>query len=110
MGVMVVACYRPKPGKERALLELVAAHLPALRKEGLVGDGPSLCGRAGDGTIVEAFVWKSQEAIDAAHENPAVKALWEKFGKACDYVAIADVPEAKHMFSEFTPLDPAKGA
>lgn len=108
MGVMVVACYRPKPGKEETLRDLVATHLPALRKEGLVGGGPSLCGCAGDGTIIEAFVWKSQEAIDAAHENRAVKALWEKFGEACDYVAIADVPEARHMFSEFTPVELAK--
>ena len=105
MSVMVIACYRPKPGKEKALLTLVKEHLPVLRKEGLVGDDASLAGRAGDGAIVEVFVWKSQAAIEAAHKNPAVAAMWEKFGDACDYVTISDLAEAAQMFSPFTSID-----
>ena len=101
--VMVIACYRPKPGKETALLELLPAHLPALRAEGLLGDGLALAGRAADGTIVEIFRWKSEAAIDAAHENPAVAALWERFAAVCDYVSIADVAGARDLF---TPLEP----
>jgi hypothetical protein len=105
MGVMVITCYKPKPGKEEALLGLVRGHLPVLRGEGLVGDGPALAGRAKDGTIVEAFVWKSKEAIDAAHENPAVLAMWDRFGKVCEHRAIADLAESKEMFSPFAPID-----
>lgn len=105
MGVMVIACYKPKPGKEEALLGLVRGHLPTLRREGLVGDGPALAGRARDGTIVEVFEWKSKEAIDAAHENPAVLAMWDRFGKACEYRTIADLDESKEMFSPFAPID-----
>lgn len=103
--VMVIACYRPKPGKETALIELLPTHLPALRAEGLVGDGPSLAGRAPDGTIVEVFRWKSEAAIEAAHENPVVGALWEKFGAVCDYVSIADVAGARDLFTPLEPLD-----
>ncbi len=105
MSVMVIACYRPKPGKDAALLELMKSHLPVLRGEGLAGDGPSLCGRAKDGTYVEVFCWKSQEAIDAAHENPNVLAMWEKYGEVCDFATIGDLPEAKQMFSPFAPVD-----
>lgn len=105
MSVMVIACYKPKPGKEEALLNLVKSHLPTLRAEGLVDDGPSLAGRAKDGTIVEAFVWKSKEAIDAAHENPVVLAMWDRFGEACEYRTIADLAESKEMFSPFAPID-----
>lgn len=104
-GVMVVACYRPKPGKEKALLELMKSHLPTLRAEGLVGDGPSLCGRAKDETIIEVFNWKSQAAIDSAHKNPAVLAMWEKYGQACDYVSLTMLAEARDMFASFTPVD-----
>ncbi|MHA7870942.1 MAG: putative quinol monooxygenase [Hyphococcus sp.] len=105
MGVMVIACYKPKPAKEDALMALLKDHLPALREQGLVGDEPSLCGQAQDGTFVEVFVWKSQAAIDAAHENAVVAAMWEKFGAACNYTVIADVAGAKDLFTPLTPVD-----
>jgi quinol monooxygenase YgiN len=105
MSVMVIACYRPKPGKEEVLLELMKIHLPTLRDEGLVGDGPSLCGRAKDGTIIEVFTWKSQAAIDAAHENPVVGAMWERYAKVCDFTPVGEVEEAKQLFSPLTPVD-----
>ncbi len=105
MSVMVIACYRPKPGKDAALVDLMKTHLPILRGEGLVGDGPSLCGRAKDGTIIEVFCWKSREAIDAAHENPAVQAMWDKYAQVCDYAPIGDVEGAGDLFSSLEPVD-----
>lgn len=105
MSVMVIANYRPKPGKDTELLALMKTHLPVLRAEGLVGDGPSLCGRAADGVIVEVFQWTSQEAINAAHENPQVLAMWDKFAKVCDYTVIADVAGAKDLFTPLTPIE-----
>lgn len=105
MGIMVIACYRPNPGKDDDLLALVKTHLPVLRKESLVGDGLSLCGRAADGVIVEVFQWKSQDAMNAAHENARVLAMWDKFAEVCDYTVIADVAGAKDMFTPLTPIE-----
>lgn len=105
MSVMVIACYKPKSGKDEALLELMKTHLPILREEGLVGGGPSLCGRAPDGTIVEVFCWKSQDAIDAAHENPVVGKVWGDYVNVCDYVAIKDVAGAGDLFTPLEPID-----
>ncbi len=101
--VMVIACYRPKRGREKELLAEMKSHLPTLRAQGLVGEGPSLAGRARDGTIVEVFRWKSEDAIAKAHENPAVAAMWERFGAVCDYTAISKVEGASDLF---TPLEP----
>ncbi len=105
MSDMVIACYRPKPGKDVELLELMKTHLPVLREEGLVGDSPSLCGKAKDGTIVEVFCWKSQEAIDSAHSNPQVLAMWGRYAEVCDYIPVADVAGAKNLFSGLEPVD-----
>jgi len=105
MGVMVIACYRPKPDGEGELLDLMKTHLPILRAEGLVGDEPSLCGRAKDGTIVEVFTWKSQEAIEQAHENPAVIAMWERYAKVCDFMPVGELDEANQLFSPLAPID-----
>ena len=101
-AVTVLAVYRPKPGKAEALDRLVIEHLPILRAEGLATDHPATVLKAADGTVVEIFEWVSKDAIDRAHANPAVAALWARFAAACDYLPIADLPEAKQIFSPFT--------
>jgi quinol monooxygenase YgiN len=58
-GVIVIVAYRPKPGKEAELLELVRTRVPTLRKEGLVSDRAPIMMRARDGTIIEVSEWKS---------------------------------------------------
>jgi quinol monooxygenase YgiN len=93
--------YRPKPGKERELLKLVQNRVPTLRKEGLVTDREAIIMRARDGTIIEVSEWKSQEAIEAAHKNPNVPAMWEKFFAICDCVPFRTLAEAEVMFPNF---------
>ncbi|NOT01836.1 MAG: hypothetical protein HOP29_14555 [Phycisphaerales bacterium] len=105
MGHFVIVCFRPKVGKEVALVELVREHVPILRGQGLVTDRPACAMRAKDGTIVEVFEWKSVKATDDAHANPAVQALWTRFGEVCDYDAIGNLPEAKQLFSGFEAID-----
>ena len=104
-GVIAVVAYRPKSGKEQELLELVRSRVPTLRKEGLVTGRPPTIMRSRDGTIVEVSEWKSREAIDAAHKNPKVLAMWEKFFAVCDCVPLNTLPEAADMFAGFTPIE-----
>jgi hypothetical protein len=104
MGRIVIACYKPKAGKEKALRALIVDHVPTLRRIGLVTDRAPILMEARDGTLVEVFEWASAEAIQAAHGHPAVLRMWEEYGKVCDYVPVAQVPEAAQMFSEFSPF------
>ena len=104
-GVCAVVAYRPKPGKERELLELVRNRVPTLRKEGLVTDRTPTIMRSRDGTILEVSEWKSRDAIDAAHKNPNVLAMWDKFFAVCDCVPLNTLPEAADMFAGFTPVE-----
>jgi quinol monooxygenase YgiN len=104
-GVIVVVAYRPKPAKEQELLELVRARVPTLRKEGLVTDRVPAIMRSRDGTIVEVSEWKSREAIDAAHKNPKVLAMWDKFFAVCECVPLKTLAEANDMFAGFTPVE-----
>jgi quinol monooxygenase YgiN len=103
-GVIVIAAIGRKPGKERELVHLVRSRVPILRKEGLVTDREPIIMRAGDGTIIEVSEWKSQEAIDAAHKNPNVLAMWGKFFAICDCVPFRTLAEAEEMFPNFEPL------
>jgi quinol monooxygenase YgiN len=103
-GSIVVACYKPKPGCEAALLELVHEHLPPLRAEGLVTERKPIVMRAADGTIIEVFEWVSQKAIEGAHTNPAVLALWAKFEALCTYEKPAKLDEFKTLFAHLEPV------
>lgn len=104
MGRFVIAAFKPKPGAEAQLLAVVAKHWAVLREQQLASERPRHVMQAGDGTVIEVFEWQSAEAIERAHANPAVLALWAEFEAACDYVPLACLPEAQHPFSEFTPL------
>jgi hypothetical protein len=103
MGRLVIACYKPKAGKEKALKALIADHVPTLRRIGLVTERAPILMEASDGTLIEVFEWTSPEAIQTAHGHPAVLRMWEEYGKVCDFVPVAQVPEAAQLFSEFTP-------
>ena len=105
MGRFVIVAYTPKAGKEQQLLAAVTKHLQVLRAERLVTDRPAHVMRAGDGSIVEVFEWRSAEAIQQAHGNPAVQALWAEFGAACDYVPLTRLAEAHQMFAEFDAVE-----
>jgi hypothetical protein len=104
MGSISVACYKPRPGCEDVLLELVRNHLPPLRAEGLVTERESIVMRTADGTIVEVFEWVSREAIAGAHMNPVVLDLWKRFEAACWYETPSNLAEFKNMFAYFEPL------
>ena len=103
-GVCAIVAYRPKPGKESELLELVRNRVPTLLKEGLVTDRRPTIMRARDGTIIEVSEWKSRDAIDAAHKNPNVLAMWNNFFALCDCVPLNTLAEASEMFAGFEPV------
>ncbi len=103
-GVCVIVAYRPKPGREQELLEIVRTRVPTLRKEGLVTDREPVLMRSKNGTLIEVSEWKSREAIDAAHKNPTVLAMWDKFFALCDCVPLETLPESSEMFAGFEPV------
>jgi len=104
-GIVVIVAYRPKAGREKELLEIVRNRVPTLRKEDLVTDRAPVLMRAKDGTIIEVSEWKSPEAIEEAHKNPRVLAMWDKFFVLCDCVPLNTVPESATMFAGFEPIE-----
>lgn len=106
MGIMVMALFRPKPGKDADLMACMRDHLPILRAQGLATDRPTTILRAKDGTLVEIFEWVSQAAIDEAHRNAEVGKLWGRYAACCDYATLADLAEAREMFPGFELVTP----
>ena len=102
---IVMVGYKPLPGKESALKELMKTHVARLRKEGLVSDREPILMVSASGTFIEVFGWKSKAAIESAHQNPEVQKMWSEYAEVCEYVPVGSVDEAGNLFSEFTPVE-----
>jgi len=109
VGKIVIAVYRPKPGSETALLELVKDHISLLRSESLVTDREPTAMQAQDGTLIEVFEWKSKDALEMAHTNKSVLAMWERFADVCEFLPISQVEDASSLLSESAPVDLGAG-
>ena len=105
LSKFVIAAYRPLEGKANELLQEVKNHLPTLWAQGLATQRQPYVMRAADGTIIEVFEWKSEEAIALAHKNPVVLAMWERFGEVCDFSTLAALPECQGPFPNFEPVE-----
>lgn len=103
-AILVICAYKPHPGKESALHEVVKEHVPILQSLGLATSRPAHIMKSQDGTIVEVFEWASQKAIDDAHNHPTVLEMWKKFDEASKPVPVGDLDEAKHIYSDFEPV------
>ncbi len=52
MGMISVAAFRPRPGREKELLDVLADRLPLLRRLGLATQRDAILMRSRDGTIL----------------------------------------------------------
>jgi len=103
---VVLAVYRPKPGKEDALKAQVAAHWPALKQSGLVTDREPILLQSKDGSWIEIFEWKDGGAsAAAAHEHPIIGPLWNAMMENCDFIPPSALPECAQPFPHFKPVD-----
>lgn len=100
-SMFTMAMYRPHPGKEGELAEIVKGHVPMLREEGLITDFTPVTLQSLDGTLIEIFEWLSEEAKDKAHTSPKVWPIWENMMKVAELVSLSSLPEADKPFPNF---------
>lgn len=101
MERIVIACYKPKEGKEKDLLLLMKTHVPTLQEIGLASARKPIIMKASDGTILEVFGWKSEESIKLAHSHPVVLQMWQKFEVTCHYEKVLNIKDLSDFFPEF---------
>lgn len=105
MGIIVISAYKPKPGKETELLEVVKTHVPILVELGMATNREVIAMRSKNGTILEVFEWVSKQAISDAHNHPRVHKMWAEFEACCDYEVLSNLDECKGLFAEFEPVE-----
>ncbi|NND82835.1 MAG: hypothetical protein HKN50_10445 [Gammaproteobacteria bacterium] len=104
-GRLVIVAFKPNEGMEDRLERLVLKHVPLLRELELVTEREPVIMRCEDGTVVEVFEWASPQAVEKAHENAAVRSLWDQYAELCEYIPIGHVKQCREMFADFTPLN-----
>ncbi|HVN09247.1 MAG TPA: hypothetical protein VMV61_09755 [Patescibacteria group bacterium] len=78
----VVVTYRPQPGKEDALLQVLREARSTRARLALADDSPYLLVRAGSpGNVrfIEVFTWKSEEIPD--HAPQEIRDQWDRMQK-----------------------------
>ena len=101
MGKIVIAAFKPKPGKEADLLAVIDDRLPLLRKLGLATERVNITMRSDNGTIIDVSEWTDEAAIATAHETPEVLELWKRFESCSEYVKLESLDEVGHEFATF---------
>ena len=101
MGQIVIAAFKPKPGQEQELLQVIADRLPLLRKLGLSTDRKNITMRSKNGTLIDVSEWVDKDAIAQAHETPEVLELWKRFEACSEYVKLDSLDEINEEFATF---------
>lgn len=105
-----MATYRVKPGCEAQFRAVLGEHRQRWQKLNLVTDRPWIWMRSyvDPKLIVEVFEWRSAEAVEAAHRNPEVLALWGRMEQLCEIVGVPlrELPEAAEQFPHFEAFEP----
>lgn len=102
---VAIALYRPHEGKEQELHAIVKEHGPALKREGLITELPMLQLEAEDGTVIEIFEWKSEEAMRQAHASPVIWPIWERMMAVAEMTSLGSLKEAGQPFPNFKRLE-----
>jgi hypothetical protein len=101
---VVFALYRPHDGKEAEFRELLAKHIPVLRRLELITDREPIIVKSKNGTYIEIFEWRAADSASRAHELPEVAQVWEAMGRVADLPALESLDEVSGQFPHFEPI------
>jgi quinol monooxygenase YgiN len=102
-ALITIALYQPNAGKEEQLNSVLKNHIKTLEAEDLITSREPIRAQAADGTVIEIFEWKSEQAKDAAHESPVVMKIWNEIMEIAEIKSLSSLDEANHPFPNFTP-------
>ena len=99
---LALAAYRARPGKDDELLQILGEDIATLRARGHVTDRPAPVVRTGDDELMVGLEWSSEHAVDEAHADPEVMAMWERKGELAEYLPPNALTGAGVPFARWT--------
>jgi hypothetical protein len=104
MGIIAIACYKPKKEKSDDLRNLVNKHYPLLLSKAMVTEREPFIMKSEDGTIIEIFEWKSKKAKKAAHSDEDIIEIWDHLESVSENIPLSELKEANDAFANFKPM------
>jgi hypothetical protein len=104
MTRIACAAYRPRAAASVDLFEFFRRELQVLRQRGHVTQRPAPVLQTRTGELVVILEWSSEHAVDDAHGDPDVMALWAQKAELADYIAPADLAGADVPFASWKVL------
>jgi len=99
---IALAAYRPHAGVGEEVVALLREDVATLRGRGHVTERPAPLARTDRGELLVVLEWSSEHAVDDAHADPAVLAVWERKARLADYVPPAALAGAESPFARWT--------
>lgn len=97
---LVLAAYRLRV-QEDEFLRLVGREVETLRRRGHITDRPVPVVRAGGGELLVVLEWSTDHAVDDAHADPEVTAVWDLKQELAEYVAPRELAGGDVPFASF---------
>jgi hypothetical protein len=97
---LALAAYRPRPEREDDFLVFLHEELALLRRRGHVTERRAQVMRAPKGELLVVLEWSTDHAVDDAHADSDVLAVWDRKAELAEYIAPAalsgsDIPFAR---------------
>jgi len=99
---LALAAYRPRAVGRDELLELLREDIATLRRRGHVTERPVPVVATENGDVLVVLEWSSERAVDDAHADAEVLAVWERKAQLADYLAPGDLAGANAPFARWT--------
>jgi len=99
---LALSAYRPRPSKGDELVRLIGEELATLRRRGHVTDRPAPIVRTENGELLVVLEWSTEHAVDDAHADDEVLAVWERKAHLAEYVAPSALAGADVPFAHWT--------
>jgi hypothetical protein len=98
---LAFAAYRRLAGSDDELLEVLREDIATLRARGHVTDRPAPVVRTESGEVLVVLEWSSEHAVDDAHADPEVLAVWERKAPLAEYISPAELAGADVPFARW---------
>ena len=105
MTELALAGYRPRAGREDELVQVLREDVATFRARGHVTERPAPLVRTENGELLVVLEWSSEHAVDDAHADAEVMAVWERKAELAEYVAPRELAGSDVPFARWSLVD-----
>jgi hypothetical protein len=99
---LAFAAYRPPSGSADDLMDLLREELATLRRRGHVTGRRAPVARTQTGDVLVVLEWSTEHAVDDAHADPEVLAVWDRKARLAEYIPLPELSGSDAPFARWT--------